>query len=555
MNKNILFGIVLSAAMVTPSCVKDLDVKPIDSNTILASGLTPEQYEQVLAKIYASFIIGGQGGTDAAGTGVDITGSDPNFGSTMRAYWNCQELTTDEAICSWGDAGISDFNTQNWSATNSFLTALYSRLVLSVTYANDFIRVTKGNDDAKIKRYNAEARFLRAMAYTYAMDCFANPPFTTENDQVGKFYPTQIKRPALYNYVVTELRSISSQLGEPGSSYANADKAACWMLLAKLYLNAKVWTADPITQTGGVAKWDSCKMYCDSVINCGKYSLSNDYRRNFSADNDYLSGNKEMIFSWVMDGTYTQGYLGTTFLISSSSDGTYINAIDSLGMGSTNTNWGGNRSKKQFINVLIDTIATYGNVPVPTSDVYFDQCKDSRVFARQLAHWDIATASSAFPYGIGIYKFTNLKSDGTQADNFNSSYASTDFPVFRLADAYLMRAEALFNLNNADPAALADVNYVRDRAFKSGEFGANPANHVATLTAKALLDERGREFYYEAQRRTDLIRFGQFTDGSYAWAWKGGVFNGTKTDKHLNIFPIPGDEVSSNTNITQNYGY
>jgi starch-binding outer membrane protein, SusD/RagB family len=552
--KSLIFGISIFALTIT-SCVKDLDVKPIDSNIVLASGLTADQYKQVLAKIYASFIIGGQGGDDSKGTGVDITGTDANFGSTMRAYWNCQELTTDEAICSWGDAGISDFNTQNWSATNPFLTALYDRLVLSVTYANDFIRVTNGNTDPTIKRYNAEARFLRAMAYSYAMDCFANPPFTTEADQVGKFYPKQIQRPALYKYVVNELRSVSSQLGEPGFSYANADKGACWMLLARLYLNAAVYTADPITQTGGTAKWDSCKMYCDSVISCGKYALATNYRRNFSADNDYQSGNKEMIFSWAMDGKYTQGYLGTTFIISSSSDGTYINAIDSLGMGSTNTNWGGNRSKKQFINVLIDTLATYGNVSVPTSDVYFRQCKDTRVFARQLAHWDITSASSAFPYGIGIFKFTNLKSDKTQADDWNSAYSSTDFPVFRLADAYLMRAEALYNLNASDPTALADINYVRDRAFHAGEFGSNTPNRLTSLTAQAILDERGREFYYEAQRRTDLIRFGQFTNGTYNWAWKGGVFNGTATDKHLNIFPIPGNEVSTNTNIKQNAGY
>jgi hypothetical protein len=237
-----------------------------------------------------------------------------------------------------------------------------------------------------------------------------------------------------------------------------------------------------------------------------------------------------------MDGKYTQGYLGTTFIISSSSDGTYINAIDSLGMGSTNTNWGGNRSKKQFINVLIDTLATYGNVSVPTSDVYFRQCKDTRVFARQLAHWDIASASSAFPYGIGIFKFTNLKSDKTQADDWNSAYSSTDFPVFRLADAYLMRAEALYNLNASDPAALADINYVRDRAFHAGEFGSNTPHRLTSLTAQAILDERGREFYYK-------------------WAWKGGVFSGTATDKHLNIFPIPGNEVSTNTNIKQNAGY
>ncbi|MDP4228441.1 MAG: RagB/SusD family nutrient uptake outer membrane protein, partial [Bacteroidota bacterium] len=319
MNKIILIlGIIFSTVMMT-SCVKDLDVTPKDPNTILAGNLTTDQYKQVLGKIYASFIVGSQTGNSSD---ADISGTDINFGTTTRALWNCQELTSDEAICGWGDAGIADFNTQTWSSQNPFLTALYSRLILSVTYANDFIKLTNGNTDPEIIKYNAEARFLRALAYSYAMDCFANPAFTTEADGVGKYYPKQIQRPALFKYVVKELRSISSKLGEPGFSYPRADKGACWMLLARLYLNKPIYTADPATQTGGTAQYDSCKIYCDSVINCGKYSLATNYRQNFCADNDYTK-NKEMIFSLAQDGVYTQGYVGTTFIIESCSNGTY----------------------------------------------------------------------------------------------------------------------------------------------------------------------------------------------------------------------------------------
>jgi hypothetical protein len=551
-----ILGIIISTLMAT-SCVKDLDVTPIDPNVILSGNLTPAQYKQVLGKIYASFIIGGQGGSQAS-NGVDITGTDANFGTTMRSFWNCQELTTDEAICSWGDAGIADFNTQSWSSQNPFLTALYDRLVLSVTYANDFIRITEGNTNPEIIKYNAEARFLRAMAYWYAMDCFANPPFTTEADGVGKFFPKQIQRPALFQYVVSELHSISGKLGAPGFAYPRADKAAAWMLLARLYLNAEVYTADPATQTGGTAKYDSCKIYCDSVINCGVYSLAPNYRHNFSADNDFVN-NKEMIFSWVEDGVNTQGYIGTTFIISSSCDGTYINE-DTLGFDPKgNINWGGNRTKREFINVLIDTLATYGNVPVPASDPFFRQSKDRRVFCRQLAHWNIPSASSNFPFGIGVFKFTNNNADGSQAANWNGNYASTDFPVFRLADAYLMRAEANLKMTGGDiNQSVTDVNLIRGRAFGDSNHTVTSAQLQATTNGipfKFILDERGREFYYEAQRRTDLIRFGQFTDGSYSWTWKGGVMAGTQTSKYLNIFPIPGNEVSANPNIKQNHGY
>ncbi len=103
--------------------------------------------------------------------------------------------------------------------------------------------------------------------------------------------------------------------------------------------------------------------------------------------------------------------------------------------------------------------------------------------------------------------------------------------------------------NDAD--AVKDVNIIRERAYgnNSGDITADQ------LTDKFLLDERGREFYYEGQRRTDLIRFGEFTNGDYVWQWKENPYEGTQTDSHLNLFPIPGDEVSANPNMQQNPGY
>jgi hypothetical protein len=544
MNKKILIlGIVLSTLMIT-SCVKDLDVIPKDPNTILAGNLgnNPVYMKETLGKIYASFIISGQGSNG----GDDIAASDGNFFTTTRALWNVQEISTDEAICGWGDVGISDLNTQTWSAQNPFLTALYQRLSLSITYANEFIKNTNGNTDPVVMQYNAEARFLRALAYAWHMDLFANPPFTTDADGVGKFFPKQLDpdpkvgRIKLFNYITTELRNIETKLGEPKFSYPQADKGACWMLLARVYLNAQVYT--------GTAKWDSCKIYADKVITSGKYSLATNYRQNFSADNDGKH-NPEMIFAWEQDGINTQGYVGTTFLIESSSDSRYIRAEDFHGL-TSNTNWNGNRARKQFMNVMVDTIATYGNVKIPVTDTLFAQSKDKRVLLKMKKSMDIPSASSSGDYGIGVYKFTAKNTDGSKAANYSPAFACTDFPVFRYADALLMRAEALHKLGN-DASAVIDVNAVRTRAF-----GNTTGNITAAqLTDQFLLNERGREFYYEAQRRTDLVRFGQFTDGTYKWNWKGGTFGGTTTDKHLNIFPIPGDEVSANPNIKQNTGY
>jgi hypothetical protein len=495
----------------------------------------PVYMKEVLGKIYASFVIAGQNGSDA-----DISASDVNFFTTARALWNLQEITTDEAICGWGDVGISDLNTQTWSSSNPFLTALYQRLSLSITYANDFIKLTNGSTDPAVQRYNAEARFLRALAYYYHMDLFGNPPYTTDADGVGKYYPKQIQRAKLFNYIVSELHAIEDKLGEPKYSYPEADKAAAWMLLAKVYLNAQVYT--------GTAKWDSCKIYCDKVINSGAYSLATNYRQNFSADNDG-DHNPEMIFAFELDGDNTQGYVATTFIIESCSDATYIRAEDFHGL-TSNTNWNGNRARKQFMNILVDTLATYGNVPVPTNDPTFAQCKDKRVFLKMKKSMNIPSPSSSGDYGIGVYKFTAKNSDGTLPAGQNPAFANTDFPIFRYADAIMMRAEALHNLGD-DASAVSDINLIRTRAY--GDTSGNIT--AGQLTSQFLLDERGREFYYEAQRRTDLVRFGKFTDGNYNWQWKGGAYNGANTDSHLNLFPIPGAEVSANPNIHQNTGY
>lgn len=537
MNKLKSIFIIFLSALVFTACVDDLDITPKDPDVIMAGNLgdDPVYMEQVLGKIYASFIIAGQG----ANGGSDISASDENFFTTMRALWNLQEITTDEAICAWGDVGIADLNTQTWSPSNPFLTALYQRLGLSVTYANDFIALTKDNTDPKVVQYNAEARFLRALAYSWFMDLFGNPPFTTEEDGVGKFFPEQIQRAQLFDYVVSELKEIENILPEPGNSYPQADKGAAWMLLARVYLNAEVYT--------GSAKWAECKEYCDKVINSGAYALAADYRQNFSADN-HFPANPEMIFAWEQDGTNTQGYVGTTFIIESSSDAEYIRAEDYHGL-TSNTNWNGNRARKEFMNIIVDTLATYGG-PIDITDLEFSQAKDKRVFLKMKKSIDIPSASSSGDYGVGVYKFTARNHDGSQAANYNPAFASTDFPIFRLADAYLMRAESNFNTGDVN-GAITDINVIRERAY-----GNTDGNITADdLTSQFILDERAREFYYEAQRRTDLIRFGQFTSGDYTWQWKGGVFDGTATSSHLNLFPIPGDEVSANSNIQQNTGY
>lgn len=534
-----ILGILLSAVLIT-SCVGDLNVQPLDKDILLAGVVAddPELLKQFLGKVYASFIISGQG----ANGGADISGGDENFFTTMRALWNLQEITTDEAICAWGDVGIADLNTQTWSPTNPFLTALYQRLQLSITFANEFIRLTDENTDPEYITYNAEARFLRALAYSWAIDLFGQFPFTTEEDGIGKFFPKIGTRTEIFNYVESELLEIQDLLGEPGTSYPQANKAAAWTLLAKIYLNAEVYT--------GTAMWDECKTYCDKVEASGLYSLNPDYRHNFTADNHY-SANNEMIFAWEQDGINTTGWVGTSFIIQSSSDPIYIPSEEFHGY-NVNPDWNGNRTRREYLDVLMDTIAVYGNVEIPTTDTFFTASADGRLFLKQKQSLSIPSASSSGNFGIGVYKFTYLNFDGTNPENHSTSYACTDYPVFRYADVLLMRAEANHNLGD-DASAKDDINAIRERAF-----GDNSHNIGAgEVTDKLILDERGREFYWEGQRRTDLVRFGKFTDGNYNWSWKGGTSDGTNTESYRNLFPIPGDEITANPNYNgeNNPGY
>ena len=534
-----ILGILLSVVVIS-SCVDDLNVTPLDKDILLAGVVAddPELLKQFLAKIYASFMIPGQGSNG----GADIPGGDENFLTTMRAYWNLQEITTDEAMCAWSDAGIADLNTQTWSPSNSFLTALYQRLSLTITFANEFIRLTQDNTDPDFIVYNAEARFLRALAYSYAMDLFGQFPFTTEESGVGKFFPEIGSRVEIFEYVESELLEIQDILGDPGFSYPQADKGAAWMLLARNYLNAEVYT--------GTARWDDCITYCDKVEASGAYSLNPNYRHNFTADNHH-SANSEMIFAWEQDGINSQGWVGTTFIIQSSCDPLYIPSARFHGI-SVNPNWNGNRTRRNYLDVLLDTIALYGGGPVPVTDSFFSTCEDTRIYLKLKESLTIPSSTSSGNFGIGVMKFTALNADGSQPATFSTSYACTDYPVFRYADAIMMRAEANHNLVD-DGSAATDINAILERAYGN-------ATHNITagdVTDELILNERGREFYYESQRRTDLIRFGKFTGGGYVWTWKGGVFEGISTESYRNLFPIPGDELSANPNYNgqNNPGY
>jgi hypothetical protein len=156
-----------------------------------------------------------------------------------------------------------------------------------------------------------------------------------------------------------------------------------------------------------------------------------------------------------------------------------------------------------------------------------------------------------FNHGYAVMKWKNVKSTGGAGSN--ATHPDTDQPIFRLADAYLMAAEAV--LRGGTGASTTDaLNYVN--AIREKAFGSTAGNIDATgLTLQFILDERARELYWEGYRRTDLIRYGQLTGGTYIWQWKGGVQAGIATNVKYNLFPIPDADLGANPNLVQNTGY
>lgn len=508
------------------SCSKKLDRSPINTTSDKEVFSTIQGTKQALAKVYGAFALTGSSGSGSS----DLGGIDAGTSDFLRLYWNAQELPTDEALCAWGDPGIPDLNEISWTSGNLLLNGLYNRCIYQITAANSFIRETgtapssfSEQDQEDLRHFRAEARFIRAYQYWVLMDLFGNPPFTDENSAIGKIAPPQIKRADLFTYIESELKAIEPDLVEPRQNeYGRADQAADWALLARLYLNAEVYT--------GTDHYTDAITYSKKVIESG-YSLNKNYNHLFLADNNL--NNPETILSINYDGNKTQNYGGTTFLVNACIDGSTGDGPASYGV--PTGGWGGIRARSPLPKFFGDD---------------YTASKDKRARLMLGTDYEI-TNQSTFAQGVKVIKFRNTNADGSLPANAGT-YVSTDFPLFRVAEQYLIYAEAVLRggTGGDKATAISYINKLRERAY-----GDNSGD-VSNITLNFILDERARELYYEAFRRTDLIRFGKFTGSSYVWPWKGGVKDGTSVADKYMLFPIPASDIAANPdNLTQNPGY
>lgn len=522
------FALVMLVAFAITSCTKKLDRKPFYDVTSASVYEKFENYKIVLAKLYAGIAVSGQRGPSG---NPDIFNVDEGFSSYLRQYWQLQELASDEAVIGWNDGTIRDLHDMDWTANNEFIRMMYDRIFYQITLCNEFIRETtdeklsergiSGNDATEAQKYRAEARFLRALSYSHAIDMFGNVPFVVETDPVGSFFPSQITRVNLFTYLESELKALETELTPARQNeYGRADQAAVWTILAKLYLNAQVYGAGP--------KFTDCITYCSKIIGAG-YTLSPQYRLLFLADNHT---SPEIIFPIQFDGLRTKSWGAMTYLVHAPVGGNMNPSQFGI-----NGGWSGLRATKNIYNLFQ---APY--VAGDTRNTFHTSGQNIEII-------DIPTFTDGYP----ITKFKNVKSTGGNGSDPNGDFPDTDFPLFRLGDVYLMYAEAVLRGGTGGSAATA-LGYVN--ALKGRAYGSAAGNITAgQMTLDYILDERARELNWEAQRRTDLIRFDKYTGSNYLWPWKGAVPNGVAVGDFRKLYPIPVTDMAANPNLDQNLGY
>ncbi|MBS1946883.1 MAG: RagB/SusD family nutrient uptake outer membrane protein [Bacteroidetes bacterium] len=415
-----------------------------------------------------------------------------------------------------------------WNQDRGFINGLWGDIFNGIGKSNFTLSVVNSltNKPSNIDAINAELKALRAYFYYLAMDNFGNVPLVTDFNTDPNSV-TNSTRATVFAFVEKELKDNMQFL--PGnvdkSTYGRMTRWAAHMLLAKLYLNAGVYLG------AGNERWADAISECDSVISSGKYSLSGNYFDNFAIDN---SGSAENILVVPFDKTYIGGNNWEMQTLHYQSNSTY---------GLTNSPWNGycatadiynefdNADKRKAMWLVGQQYGADGSA-----------LKDLQTGLPLIFTPNVPSTSDPSP----AFRLVGARSIKYHPEAGTGGNQSNDMVIFRLADAYLMRAEAEFQLGSPASAA-ADVNLVRERAYGEAPGGAHDWQ-IADVTSANLLAERQREMMWECWSRQDAIRFGTFGNAR-------NPGKGADADAHWQIFPIPTPQMTANSKLTQNPGY
>lgn len=544
--KKHIFTLAIAAAGVfgISSCVNDLDTLPLNETdkTAQQAYATLQDFESGLAYVYGSFVLVSQNDPGSS----DIAVSDAGQSELCRQYVNLQEMSADGLKCTWGDSYITDTQNATWTAQgNSAITAVYTRGMMAVTRANEFLNQAGNTSVSGVEPLTAEARFVRAYAYWMLMDIFGNPPFALP-ENIGGDMPKQIGRKALFEWLEQELNELYTLLPAT-NTYPRVGRGAAKALLARMYLNAEVYT--------GTAKWNEAKQAAKDVIDNGGYKLCTNFEELFLQDNgENANAMQEFIYAIPYDRDHTQSWGGTTCLVSASLDDANSQAVAEylghpLGSQLNIERWNGYHVPSEYVekNFGIKWNASTDNMPLG----YFPNMADQRAFLSNVGcvkDYDPTSTNT----GWRCWKFSSRDSKGNLYSNGDtySKFSSIDFPMIRLAEMYLIYAEAECRLSGTVNVNSEAGNYIKALRDRAGV--ATPSG----IELDDILAERGAELMWEGHRRTDLIRFGYFTSMSFAWPYKGGVPNGkTALPSYRTVFPLLYTDLTQNPNLVQNAGY
>lgn len=458
--------------------------------------------------------------------------------SGLRAYtqiegiWGIQELTSDELILptrgnDWYNDGMYQrFQRHNWHTEEAHVNTSWSSIFSGVNTANRLLYQFENLDEKSeaVELIIGELEGLRAFWYYLALDMFGNVPIVTDFEDADAS-PSNSTRQEVFEFVETELLDAIPNLREEVSvsTYGRFHRWAAYSTLAKLYMNAEVYI--------GEDRYSDAIDALDNIIDSGHYSLSDNFFSNFAVENQ---DSPENIFVIPYDANYVEEW-GSMLQFHFWSLHFIGNQTFNMQLGGWNGFAGGpefvqsynEEDQRQDVWLTGVQFSASGDTLYEGPDTPLDHTVEIN-----------SLESAADNEGARLAKY-----DYSDATNFSMS---NDYVIFRYADILLMKAEALMRQNGgmATQEAVELVNRVRERAF------ANPDDNqytTSTLTLDTLLDERGWELAGEGWRRSDQIRFGTFTDGS--WTFKD------PSEDFRQLFPIPQQQRNSNPNLDQNPGY
>lgn len=556
-------------ALVMASCVQDLNTKPIDPNSS-----TTFNADRMFTKCYACMAVIGQSGP-GENSDVDWPGLDAGTSGFYRVIWYCNELSSDEAWWIWDDKESTQLCQTNWdnAGESVMMGAIYARLMLNIKYCNHFLaQAPKETDEDKYRL--AEVRWIRALHYFYYMDMFLYSPFVIEE---SSDFPHFLPRHKLYEWLVEELKDIIIELPAQRISDYRVGKAAAQLLLARIYLNADVYNKyNPEWTANADATWQKAYTAATSVINDNpQHSLVTEkvvtdsgfvysaYQQLFMADNHRPDVIKESLFQIYQDGNYAQSYANSIMLIAAPRTKGGMNpcGVEDESM------WQSMRTSPTMVDKFLKPM----NIDRETAkDMVYDEYHMPAVLHDDRAILSSDGLTTGYKYQLNgnmdlgkveylfgswsALKFTGVSTDASLPKYHkrqNKNWPDTDIPMMRLAEAYMIQAEALFRQGKTGEALDIINNVIRKRAN---------ADPLPSLDEETLLDEWSREFYFEGRRRIDLIRFGRFFGpeaDQHQYHWEGRMkakdigipafVSGSM--EQMNWFPIPSSDKRQNPNF------